>query len=228
MKRTILTAAALALATTAFSQTTIYETGFESAQEFNEGPLPDTSLNWKQKGTQPFAIVAKDGDAANQIMECQGSNPGANARLWLSGVSFPEGPGKMAIEFEMRLVRSNSQGFQGNVHIGNFPAAPGVKPDGMAVTLSFRGSGRLCTFDGETETEIGNWKDGEWMKFRVEIDSEAKTFLVYQGEDLLAADYAFHDAKATPIRAFGMTYYTGANPGQESSMAIDSVKISKP
>jgi len=217
-------AAALAMATAALAQTTIYETGFEPP---NDG-TPQTVMNWQHKGNLPFLTVTRDNDTTNQIMECRSTGQTANSRLWLTEVPFPEGLGKMAIEFETRLIRSDSQGFQGNVHIGNFPAAPGVKPDGMAVILSFRGSGRLCTFDGDTETEIGNWKDGEWMKFRVEIDSEAKTFLVYQGEELLAADYAFHDAEATPIRAFGMTYYTGANPGQESSMAIDSVKISKP
>jgi hypothetical protein len=223
MKTLLLVPATFAMAAVAMAQTTVYEANFSTPPA---GTAPITS-NWQQKGNLTFQTVARDGDATNQMLECRSTGQqSADSRLWLSGVPFPDGTGKMVIEFETRLIRSNSQGFQGNIHIGSFPAAPGVKPEGMAVILSFRGSGRLCTFDGDTETEIGNWKDGEWMKFRVEIDPEAKTFAVTQGEELLAADYAFRDAKAAPIRAFGMTYYTGANPSKESAMSLDSIKIS--
>jgi len=223
MKKPQLTAAVFAMASAAMAQTTVYETNFSTPPE----GAPPITTNWQQKGNLPFQSVARDGDTTNQILECRSTGQqSADARLWLTGVPFPDGTGKVAIEFETRLIRSDSQGFQGNIHIGSFPAAPGVKPEGMAVILSFRGSGRLCTFDGDTETEIGNWKDGEWMKFRVEIDPEAKTFAVTQGEEVLAADYAFRDTKAAPIRAFGMTYYTGANPMKESAMSLDSIKIS--
>jgi hypothetical protein len=224
MKTPFIIVAAIALASTVSAQTTVFETGFEVPQT----PPPVPGATWQQKGSLAFMPSPKDGDAANQIMECRGSNPGSDARLWLNGVSFPDGAGKVAFDFELRLVRSGSQGFQGHVHIGNFPAAPGIKPDGMAVILSFRGSGRLCTFDGDTETEIGNWKDGEWMSFRVEIDPETKTFSIQQNGELLAADYAFRSEDSIPLRSFGLTYYAGANSGQESAMAIDSFKISKP
>jgi hypothetical protein len=225
MKTLLLIPATFAMGAVAMAQTTVYEANFSTPPA---GTAPITT-NWQQKGNLSFQSVARDGDATNQIFECRSTGQQiADSRLWLTGVPFPDGTGKVVIEFETRLIRSDSQGFQGNVHIGNFPAAPGVKPDSMAVVLSFRGSGRLCTFDGDTETEIGNWKDGQWMKFRVELDPQAKTFSVTQGEELLAADYAFRDTKAAPIRAFGMTYYTGANPQKESAMAIDSVKISKP
>jgi hypothetical protein len=226
MKRTILAAAAFALATTAFSQTTIYETGFESAQEFNEGPLPDTGLNWKQKGTQPFAIVAKDGDAADQILECRSDTPGTDGRLWLTGVGFPEDGYKMVIEFQTRLEKSGAAGFQGNLHIGNFPAAPGIKSTGMAVIISFRGSGKIRTYDGDTEIEIGNWREGEWMNFRVELDPGTKTFSIHRDEEMLASDYAFADGEAVPVRSFGLTYYNGSEATKESALAIDSFKIS--
>jgi hypothetical protein len=75
---------------------------------------------------------------------------------------------------------------------------------------------------------VGNWKDGEWIPFRIELDSKAKTFSIYRDEELLAADYAFPDGKATPVCSFGLNYYSGKDPQKESAIAIDSLQISHP
>lgn len=228
MKTPILIAVTLLFGAAVHAQTTIYATNFESSQEFNPGPLPLAGPHWKQKGTQPFAISSKDGAPDDQIVECRSDASGASARLWLTGVDFPTGADKTVFTFMARVEKSGSPGFQGNVHIGNFPEAPGIKSDTMAAVLSFRGSGRICTFDGDTEIEVGNWKEGEWMPFRIELDSKAKTFSIYRDEELLAADYAFPDGKATPVCSFGLNYYSGKDALKESAIAIDSLQISHP
>lgn len=226
MKPQALAAAFLAFATTAIAQTTVFNTGFESSEGYNTGPILASHAVWRQKGDMDFMIVPRDGDSSNQMAECRSLGGGMANRLWVTGVDFPDG--KTAIEFEIRLQRSGSRGFQANIHVGNFPAAPGIKPEGMAVSLSFRGSSRIIALDGDTEIEIGNWKSEDWMLIRIELDSKEKTYSIYLNDELLAADYAFRDSEASPIRSFGMTYYTGSDASNESAVAIDSFKITNP
>lgn len=210
------------------SRASVHETGFEQSQQFVPGPLPDSILGWSQKGAPPFSIVPRDGGATGQMLECRSDVAGAASRIWCRRGASGESNGKVLVEFDIRLERSGSQGFQGNVHLGNFPAAPGIKKTGMAVILSFRGSGRVCTFDGDSEVEIDTWRDGEWMPFKIEIDSGSRTFSIFRDGKPLAPDFAFADSGAVPVGSFGLTYYSGADARKPSALAFDSFGFSAP
>lgn len=229
MKKTaaILCSAFLLAAAATNAETVIYETGFEPADKFQTGALEQSGETWKTSGDYPFEIKDAGSDGKGQILESASDNAGSGSRAWIKGVDF-KGSDKVSVEMDVRPVRSGALGYQANIHLGNFEDAPKTKPEGTAVLISIRGSGRMITFDGETEHELKSVKDGEWIHLRIDADGNAKTFSVAVNGEPVASDLAFHDPQAGWITALGFTHYSGSETKNACSMAVDNVKITAP
>ncbi len=226
--RLIFCAALMLAIPSVHAETVIYETGFEPADKFQIGALEQSGETWKTSGDYPFEIKDAGSDGKGQIMESASDNAGSGSRAWINGVDF-KGSNKVSVALDVRRVRSGALGHQANIHLGNFEDAPKTKPDGTAVLISIRGSGRMIAFDGETEHELKTEvKDGEWLQLRIDADGDAKTFAVSVNGEPVASDLAFRDPQAGWITALGFTHYSGSEAMNSCSMAVDNVKITAP
>jgi hypothetical protein len=213
----------LLLPTVLLADQVLYETGFEKSEGVAAGPLENTSTGWKTNGPTPFQIIAADDGSAGQIMASVAPEAAEGSRAWLS---IPSGDKKSVVEMSFKPTVSGSPGYQANLHLGTFPAAPGTS--GMAAVISFRGSGKIYAFDGEKDREISKFNSGTWYKLRVECDPATQKFDVFVDGDQVGAGLAFNAPGVTEIRSLGLTHYTGSSATTPSGLAVDNVKISMP
>ena len=213
----------LLLPTVLFADQVLYETGFETSEGVAAGALDTTSIGWKTNGPNPFQIIAADDGLAGQSMASVAPEAAEGSRAWLS---IPSGDKKTVVEMSFKPTVSGSPGYQANLHLGSFPAAPGTS--GMAAVLSFRGSGKIYAFDGEKERELAKFSNGAWIKLRVECDPATQKFDVFVDGEQIGAALAFNDPGVTEIRSVGLTHYTGSTATAPSGLSVDNVKISTP
>lgn len=213
---------------TTMAETVIYETGFESSDNFQAGPLDKSGATWISRGeAYPFEI--KDGGEGGhgQILESAGDKAGEGSRAWISGIDF-KGAGKVSVEFDIRAMRSGAPGYQANIHLGNFEGAPKVGPQGSAALVSLRGSGQMVVYAGDTPSEVKSFKDGEWMRVRIDADVATKKYSVSVNGDPVASDLDFRDPATENISSFGFTHYSASEALSPFSMGVDNVKITAP
>jgi hypothetical protein len=211
------------LPTILFADQVLYETGFEKSEGVTAGSLDNTSTGWKTNGPNPFQIISADDGSGGQIMASVAPEAAEGSRAWLS---IPSGDKKTVVEMSFKPTVSGSPGYQANLHLGTFPAAPGTS--GMAAVISFRGSGKIYAFDGEKERELAKFNSSTWHKLRVECDPATQKFDVFVDGDQVGAGLAFNDPGVTEIRSLGLTHYTGSSATTPSGLAVDNVKISMP
>lgn len=216
-------ALSLLLPTVLLADQVLYETGFEKSEGVTAGTLDNTSTGWKTNGPNPFQIIVADGGAAGQVMASLAPEAAEGSRAWLS---IPSGDKKTVVEMSFKPTVSGSPGYQANLHLGTFPAAPGTS--GMAAVISFRGSGKIYAFDGEKERELAKFNNGTWHKLRVECDPATQKFDVFVDGDQIGTGLTFNDPGVTEIRSLGLTHYTGSSATSPSGLAVDNIKISTP
>lgn len=220
----LFSAVLLLTATYASAETVIYETGFEPSDKFQPGALENSGGTWKTNGDYPFGIKDAGSDSQGQILESATDKAGAGSRAWITGIDF-KGADKVSVEMDVRAVRSGAPGYAANIHLGNFEDAPKVGPQGTAALISMRGSGRMVIFNGETETDIKGFKDGEWIRLRIDADPIAKKYSVAVDGETVASDLDFRDPATADISALGFTHYSASDARVPCSMAVDNVKI---
>lgn len=213
----------LLLPTILLADQVFYETGFEKSEGVAIGSLDNTSTGWKTNGPHPFQIIAADDGSAGQAMASAASEAAEGSRAWLS---IAPGDKKTIVEMSFKPTVSGSPGYQANLHLGSFPAAPGIS--GMAAIISFRGSGKIYAFDGETERELGKFTSGTSYKLRVENDPATQKFDVFLDGEQVGTGLAFNDPGITELRSVGLTHYTGSSATAPSGLAVDNVKFSTP
>ena len=218
-------ALSLLLPTVLLADQVLYETGFEKSEGVDAGKLDNTSTGWKTNGPNPFQIIAADDGSTGQIMASIAPEAAEGSRAWLSNANLA-GDKKTVVEMSFKPTVSGSVGYQANLHLGSFPAAPGTS--GMAAVISFRGSGKIYAFDGEKERELAKFSNGTWHKLRVECDPATQKFDVFVDGDQVGAGLAFNDPGVTEIRSLGLTHYTGTSATSPSGLAVDNIKISAP
>lgn len=230
MNRILSIAAAMLIGSLLYAaaESVIYETGFESAQGFQPGPLHETAGDWGSEGGYPFVIA--DGGASGkdgQVLESSAADAGEAGRAWLRNVDF-KGAEKITVEMEVMAQSSGSAGYQANIQLGEFENRPKTKAEGTAAQVSLRGSGKIVVFDGDTEKELGEFKSGEWIKLRIEADHATKKWSVAVNDAAPVADINFRDNQVFRSNAFGLTHYSGSDAKRPCSMTVDNVKISAP
>jgi hypothetical protein len=215
----------LLLPTVLLADQVLYETGFEKSDGVAAGPVGDTSTGWKTNGPNPFVIVATDDGTDGQMMASQAESSSEGSRAWLGNTNLG-GDKKTTVEMSFKANNSGSPGYQANLHIGSFKAAPGTS--GMAAIISFRGSGKIVAFDGEKEVELTKFQTGAWHKLRVECDPSTQKFDVFVDNEPRGTGLAFNDPDVREILSLGLTHYTGTGATAASGLAVDNIKVSAP
>ena len=215
----------LLIPTALLADQVLYETGFEKAEGVAAGPLENTSTGWKTNGPHPFLIVESDDGSGGQILASAADEAAEGSRAWLGGTNLG-GDKKTVVEMSFKPTNSGSPGYQANLHIGSFKAAPGNS--GMAAIISFRGSGKIIAFDGEKEVELAKSSTGAWHKLRVESDPATQKFDVFVDGEPRATGLAFNDPDVREILSVGLTHYTGTAATAASGLAVDNIRISSP